>query len=84
MVFHEKGKYKDGDIEVKTDRPCALMVRRRADGHVWLHVADPAQKQQTIKVEVKLKGSLKKAKKVKCSFGSTGEKAGATKAYCLK
>ena len=84
MVFHEKGKYKDRDIEVKTDRPCALMVRRRADGHVWLHVADPAQKQQTVNLQVKLKGSLKKAKKVKCSFGSTGEKAGATKAYCIK
>lgn len=84
MVFHEKGKYKDRDIEVKTDRPCALMIRRKSDGHVWLHVADPAQRKQTIKVEVKLKGSLKKAKKIKCNFSSTGEKAGATKAYCLK
>ena len=60
------------------------MVRRHNNDNVTLHVADPAQKQEPINVEIKLKGCLKKAVKQMCDFTGTGIYAGQTKVYKLK
>lgn len=84
MVFYSAGTYKDKNITVEADKPCAVMVRLMADGSVKLHVADPAQKQQQINVGVKLKGSIKKQVNTLCDFTNTGVYAGATKAFKLK
>ena len=84
MIFHKAGSYADRNITIEADKPCALMLRRHADGSVTLHVADPAQRQQPINVSVKLKGSLNKAVRQLCDFTATGIFAGQTKSYKLK
>ena len=85
MVFHEAGKYADKNITVSVDKPCALMVRTSADKKgVTLHIADPAQKQGVIKVDVKVSGAMKKAVTQECDFTNTGIYAGATKAYKIQ
>ena len=63
MIFHAKGQYRDSNIRIKVDVPCALMVSRKADGKVWLHIADPLQKEQIINLELKADRDMKKTKK---------------------
>ena len=81
-VFFEASQYKDKNITLTADRPCAVMIRRMPNGSTVMHVADPAQKQQPINISVKLKG-MKKAATVNCDFTGTGIYAGATKKYTL-
>lgn len=83
MIFHAKGQYRDSNIRIKVDVPCALMVSRKADGKVWLHIADPLQKEQIINLELKVDRDMKKTKKLSCNFTHMGEEAGKTKAFLL-
>ena len=83
MIFHAKGQYRDSNIRIKVDAPCALMVSRKADGRVWLHIADPLQKEQIINLELKVDGDMKRTKKLSCNFTHMGEEAGKTKAFPL-
>lgn len=83
-VFHKPTTLNARNITLTVDKPCIVMVRRHNNGNVTLHVADPAQKQEHINVEIKLKGSLKKAVKQMCDFTGTGIYAGQTKVYKLK
>lgn len=83
MIFHAKGQYRDSNIRIKVDVPCALMVSRKADGKVWLHIADPLQKEQIINLELKVDRDMKKTKKLSCNFTHMGEEAGKTKALLL-
>lgn len=84
FVFYSAATYKDRNVTVTVDKPCAVMLRRRGDGTLWMHVADPSQKQQPITVAVKMKGELKKSVSTVCDFTGTGIYAGATKAYRLR
>ena len=83
-VFHKPATLTARNLTLSVDKPCIVMVRRHNDGSVTLHVADPAQKQEPINVELKLKGSLNKAVKQVCDFTGTGIYAGQTKVYRLK
>ena len=59
------------------------MVSRKADGKIWLHIADPLQKEQIINLELKVDRDMKKTKKLSCNFTHMGEEAGKTKAFLL-
>ena len=82
-INHAEEQYRDSNIRIKVDAPCALMVSRKADGRVWLHIADPLQKEQIINLELKVDGDMKKTKKLSCNFTHMGEEAGRTKAFLL-
>ena len=84
LVFHKATTYTDRDITVSVDKPCIVMIRRHKGGSVMMHVADPAQRQQPINVEVRLKGSINKPTRRLCDFTDTGIYAGRTKEYKLK
>lgn len=84
FVFYAAATYRDRNISVTVDKPCAVMVRRQSDGGVMLHVADPSQCCKPIAVAVGLKGVLGKKVNTVCDFTSAGVYAGATKSYRLK
>ena len=85
MVFYQAGEFKDKDIRVQTDTPCALMVKQIGKKEAVLHIADVAQNQSRITVHISMPGSSKKSQTIECDF-STDDYiyAGITKSYKIK
>lgn len=79
FIFHAPGTYRHKEMIVTVDKPCALQIK--PEGR--LHIADPGQKQNTIRVEVMLPKRWKGAKSYSCSFEGTDVYAGATKSFAL-
>lgn len=52
MVFYREGTFTHKDITVKVDKACALMLKDIYQSSAELHIADPAQSQSCIKVDV--------------------------------
>lgn len=48
------------------------------------HIADPAQTQSVINVDIRIPAKVKKAQRVVCDFTGTGIYAGMSKVYSLK
>ena len=83
-VFYKKGTYTDNNVTISVDKPCVVMLRKKADGHVTFHIADPSQSQQPINATVKVNGVTKGAKNLRCDFTGKGIYAGKSLAYTIK
>ena len=83
MIFHTAGEFSDSEVKVTTDKPCALMLRRTGERTFRLHLADPAQAQGIITVQIALPKLSGKEQTVKCDFSGDPIYAGATRAYTL-
>lgn len=84
MVFYKEGTFRSGELSVSVDKACALMIKDGHCGNAELHIADPAQTQSCIKVELLIPEISSERKTVLCDFRNTGIYAGASKAYKLK
>ncbi|MNY30514.1 Chondroitinase-AC precursor [compost metagenome] len=51
-IFYDRGMLTLSGMEVKTDKPCALMVKN-IKGKQLIFVADPLQKEQSISLNIK-------------------------------
>ena len=80
MVFYRPGTFKHKGLTVRVDRPCALMLKEGKATPV-LHVADPGQTMQPIRIEVTLPG--KKMQQVDFRPSDNAIYAGATQAFRL-
>ena len=80
MVFYRPGTFKHKGLTIRVDRPCALMLKEGKATPV-LHVADPGQTMQPIRIEVTLPG--KKMQQVDFRPSDNAIYAGATQAFRL-
>lgn len=70
-VFYHSSTIKSVNYEIKADQPCILMLKEGKGNEKKLFVADPLQKETTIKVEIKdLKSGKATAIEVKLPEGS--------------
>lgn len=83
MVFYRKGTFKHNDLTVEVDKPCALMLKDIHHSDARLYIADPAQAQSSIKVDINIPKRLKETKTIVCDFSQTGIYAGASRVYHL-
>lgn len=83
MVFYRKGTFKHNDLTVEVDKPCALMLKDIHQSDAKLYIADPAQAQSSIKVDINIPKRLKETKTIVCDFSQTGIYAGASRVYNL-
>ena len=83
MVFYREGTFTHKDITVKVDKACALMLKDIYQSSAELHIADPAQSQSCIKVDVYIPKVSKNTRSILCDFEKTGIYAGASKKYSL-
>ena len=56
IVFYQPGEFTEGKLSVRVDKPCALMLKDIDTRHPVLHVADPGQTRQPIRITVQVKG----------------------------
>lgn len=78
IIFHSAGVFTDKDITVKVDKGCALIIKNINKDKVKLHVADPAQTQSTITVNIHTR---KRTGVVNCDFSNSDIYAGRTLAF---
>lgn len=90
MVFYREGTFRHKDITVKVDKACALMLKDICRGdkdicrdNAELYIADPAQSQSRIKVDIRIPKVFKETRSILCDFENTGIYAGASKKYSL-
>lgn len=81
IVFYRPGTFRNGDLTVEADKPCALMLKQVSGGHAQLHIADPGQTGQPIQLQITLPG--KEQQTVVHRPGSDPVYAGASHAYNL-
>lgn len=84
MVFYQKATFVHKEMSVSVDKGCALLFRDITAPEATFHIADPAQAQAKIEVEVRIPSVSPKAKRVVCDFTNTGVYAGKSKAYRIK
>lgn len=53
IVFYQPGTFTDGQVTVKVDKACVVMLKNTASNDVTVHIADPAQSAQQIYVGFK-------------------------------
>lgn len=83
MVFYRKGTFTHKEITVKVDKACTLMLKNIYQDNAELHIADPAQSQSCVKVDVCIPKVSKDTRSILCDFENTGIYAGASKKYLL-
>ena len=83
MVFYRKGAFTHKEITVKVDKACTLMLKNTYQDNAELYIADPAQSQSCIKVDVYIPKVSKDTRSILCDFGNTGIYAGASKKFSL-
>lgn len=81
MVFYEAGEFSHKDITVKVDKGCTLIIKDVNKDKVKLHIADPAQSQFAITVEIRKK---KGSGTILCNFKDSGVYAGRTLSYDIR
>ena len=83
MVFYRQGTFTHKEITVKVDKACTLMLKNIYQDNAELHIADPAQSQSYVKVDVCIPKVSKDTRSILCDFENTGIYAGASKKYLL-
>jgi chondroitin AC lyase len=81
IIFYGAGTFTDGNISVNVSKSCVLLLKKKEDC-VEMHIADPAQAQTSITVKTKMPASATETTTV-CNFAGTGDYRGASKAYRL-
>lgn len=77
MIFFEPGEFSHQGTTIKVDAPCAVLLKNIKTNPV-VHIADPAQKQGIINLEMNISG---KSKRIVCDFTNTEVYAGKSKSY---
>lgn len=83
MVFYQAGEFKNKKLAVKVDKGCALMIKEMGRRKVSLHIADPAQAESKINVNISIPAKSKEAQSIDCDFRNKGIYAGASQVYYL-
>lgn len=81
VIFFEAGKLEYKGMSIQVNRRCALMLKETSNGRYQLHVADPAQRREYVRIHMNLPKIGKKS--VTASFSGSELTAGATKAFNL-
>lgn len=84
MVFYRAAAFSHGKITVKVDKGCALLFKDIENSASCFHIADPAQAQSVIRVDVCIPSVAKHVKTIVCDFSDTGIYAGMSKVYSLE
>lgn len=84
MVFYRAATFSHGKITVKVDKGCALLFKDMENSASCFHIADPAQAQSVIRVDVCIPSVAKDTKTIVCDFSDTGIYAGMSKVYSLE
>lgn len=83
-VFFNPGELEADNIRIKVDRPCALIIKGLASGHPIIHVADPGQKTDKIRIEIQFsKGKHKTSHSVEFVPSVNPVYLGATQSFRL-
>lgn len=81
IVFYNAGAFSNKKVAVETDKPCAILLKGIRGKNLVMHVSDPGQKREIIKI------SVSKGKKEKHNIVFTPDEnpifAGATKRFTL-
>ena len=83
MVFYRAATFNHGKITVKVDKGCALLFKNLENSALYFHIADPAQTQSVINVDICIPSVDKHVKTIVCDFSDTGIYAGMSKVYSL-
>ncbi|WP_158542225.1 polysaccharide lyase 8 family protein [Pedobacter chinensis] len=81
LVFHKAGALNTNDLLVKVDRPCIIYIKDLNTAKPILHIADPAQENSSIRVQLKMP-KLKTEKTLICDL-PVGALAGSTAIFSI-
>lgn len=83
FIFYQAATFTHGELSVKVDKGCALLFKDIEKPSVQFHIADPAQVQSKITVEVHIPSVSLQTKSIECDFTGTGIYAGQSKVYTV-
>lgn len=81
MVFYNAGEFTSKDMTVRTNKGCALIIKNIDKDKAEVHIADPAQSQSGIVVNIY---SKKRSGTVNCDFSNSDVYAGRTQAFKIQ
>ena len=81
MVFYNAGEFTSKDMTVRTNKGCALIIKNIDKDKAEVHIADPAQSQSGIAVNIY---SKKRSGTVNCDFSNSDVYAGRTQAFKIQ
>lgn len=82
IVFYSPGAFEHQGLTIRVDKPCALMLKEGKESGAVLHVADPGQTLQPVRIEVMIPGGKKQTVDFRPSDNPVY--AGATQVFYLK
>lgn len=83
FIFYQGATFTHGELSIKVNKGCALLFKDIEKPSVQFHIADPAQTQSKITVEVHIPSVSLQAKSIECDFTGTGIYAGQSKVYTV-
>lgn len=83
FIFYQGATFTHGELSVKVNKGCALLFKDIEKPSVQFHIADPAQTQSKITVEVHIPSVSLQTKSIECDFTGTGIYAGQSKVYAV-
>lgn len=83
FIFYQGATFTHGELSIKVNKGCALLFKDIEKPSVQFHIADPAQTQSKITVEVHIPSVSLQAKSIECDFTGTGIYAGQSKVYAV-
>lgn len=83
FIFYQGATFTHGELSVKVNKGCALLFKDIEKPSVQFHIADPAQTQSKITVEVHIPSVSLQTKSIECDFTGTGIYAGQSKVYTV-
>lgn len=84
MVFYTAGEFRNKEIIVKVSKGCTLMIKDIKKKEATLHIADPAQTQEMIRVDLCIPEKSKERKNIDCDFSHSSIYAGASQKHLLQ
>ena len=83
FIFYQGATFTHGELSIKVNKGCALLFKDIEKPSVQFHIADPAQTQSKITVEVHIPSVSLQTKSIECDFTGTGIYAGQSKVYTV-
>lgn len=83
FIFYQGATFTHGELSIKVNKGCALLFKDIEKSSVQFHIADPAQTQSKITVEVHIPSVSLQTKSIECDFTGTGIYAGQSKVYTV-
>ena len=83
FIFYQGATFTHGELSIKVNKGCALLFKDIEKPSVQFHIADPAQTQSKITLEIHIPSVSLQAKSIECDFTGTGIYAGQSKVYTV-